>query len=119
LSHDWSKEVETAPTCLRFGAYKCDALFIDVDGDGIDEILFLNANVVGQAEYWDGTVMKADALGVWHAVGDIAGNFCKGARNALLSGRFQMTTPTSQFRQIEVGGQRIQIAPEPAKPKCQ
>ena len=119
LNHDWSRDgTEVVPTCLRFPYVKCDAVFLDLDGDGVDEILFLSANVAGQVEYWDGTVMKADSQGIWKAVGRIDGTFCKGARGALLKGQVEMSSPPSQFRQIEVAGQRATITPLRTIPNC-
>lgn len=90
------------PACLKETRVKCDALMLDFDGDGTDEIVLLppgasRASVIG-----------LDHNKVWNHRGAIGDLDCDGVRAALLAGNLSLVP--SAIRDIEVAGRRLQFS---------
>jgi hypothetical protein len=83
--------------CLQASA-KCDAFFVDLDGDGVDEILLTNGSVLN--------AYRADASGVWASLGML--NPMDGKLvPALREGRFKVVEP--HWKDLEVDGHRLSL----------
>jgi hypothetical protein len=104
LATKWNKDAASVSgsACITSPDYKCDLIFADVDGDGRDEILLVDANGVYVVIYRQGD--KG-----WR----VAGNFtlpynCTGKyRSALLKGQFKLLAPAWQLKDIEIAGIRF------------
>lgn len=104
LAQDWghSPQPWRLPACLIANG-KCEALMIDLDGDGTAEIL-LFALPSGLA-----AAFKAEAGGSWALLGTITNADCAGVRDALRSD--PVVLAESRFKEIEVGRDRLRIIP--------
>jgi hypothetical protein len=113
LEHDWSKTAGVPP-CLTKPALACDAWFLDLDGDGVREILLVYGN---DARWW-ASVMKADARGNWSPAATLASPACRGTLAALRAGVFTTADPLPGWRDLWIAGQRLTPAPaaKPAPP---
>jgi hypothetical protein len=87
------------PQCLTAND-KCEAILLDLDGDGTAEVLLFGM----PSPY--GMAFKSDRE-TWRELGSLYNGSCSGVRDALRAGRFQTVAPTT--REIEVAGQRLQI----------
>jgi hypothetical protein len=105
LKQDWAYapgQPFALPTCL-IGNMRCEAIMIDMDGDGRPEVLLFNLPG-GTA-----TAFKAaEDDKSWSAMGLLLNAHCKGVREALREGRFAAVAPGS-MKEIEVAGQRLRI----------
>jgi hypothetical protein len=79
---------------------KCVAIIVDLDGDGEPEVVLLPATV-GVA-----TVYKQTAE-TWGQLGAIPNSNCKGVREALLNGDFELVTPES--KELRAAGQQLYV----------
>lgn len=97
--------------CLREESFPCDGLFIDLDGDGIEEIL-----LVPSSGAWR-SVVFTEAGGTWKVGGliDIQPS-CPSVLEGLLKGEGRIVTP--RWRDIEVGGRRLTVNPPEASGTC-
>jgi hypothetical protein len=100
LAQDWAL-VYAAPPCLISVTAKCEALMMDLDGDGTPEILLFSLPNGSAGAF------KAEADGSWALLGSIA--HCPGVYNALRSGPVVLAEP--RFKEIEVGRDRLRIIP--------
>jgi len=110
LERDWS-QVAGAPPCLTNASLACDAIFADVDGDGRSEIIL----AYGSDARWWAAVMKQgqDAQGNMHGGWYIEGTLappCPGGLTALRSGQFTLVQPAGKWRDLLVGGMRLNVA---------
>lgn len=103
LEQNWSIDPRrfSLPRCMTADA-KCDAVLIDLDGDGKDEILLF---VVPAGS---GSAFKQQDDGSWHYVGNVSNTFCPGFRDGLAKGEVELAPPV--FRDIQVGSQRASIS---------
>jgi hypothetical protein len=69
---------------------ECDAVLLDPDGDGKDEILLLHGAPGGTLEYFDGNLFRQAADGNWESVATLTYPHCKGDFEALRDGRFAL-----------------------------
>ena len=98
------------PPCLYLKQSACDALLLDVNGDGKLDVVLVAAN--GQ----QGAVLAEAAPGQWRLVGAIRVGACGPARAALLAGTARGVEPA--LRDIEAGGVRLHVSPvDPVKPE--
>ena len=74
---------------------------IDLDGDGIPEILLF-----GQPRA-DAAAFKAGADGAWTLLGPVLNAQCAGVREALRAGPIAPAAP--RFQELEFGGTRLRI----------
>jgi hypothetical protein len=99
-----------APACLREADQACDAVLLDLTGDGKPEIV-----LVGAAR-GPSTVMGENAKGQWQVVAtlpyDTGG--CGLLRDALVAGNVR-AVPRA-LGDIEIGGQRVQVSERRAGP---
>lgn len=112
---DWSagRQTGAVPACLRRAESICDAVLLDADGDGRQDVL-----LVGQTRA-DGAALLAERGGSWKVIArpplQLAG--CSSLQERLRAGEFSLATPG--LRDIDIGGQRIALAPaDPAPPDC-
>jgi hypothetical protein len=89
------------PTCLT-GHFKCEALLVDLDGDGKPEIL-----LVGAA--YESVTVYRQADGKWSLIGMIAIANCKGVQYALHNGDIEVVAP--QLKELKVAGVGLTISP--------
>ena len=106
LARDW-RNVAGIPACLTRATEICDAYFMDMDGDGQDEILLVS----GSETNWWGAVMKADAAGQWYMAGRIGASSCGVGMSDLRAGRFALTPPLPGLRDLSVAGVRLSVIP--------
>jgi hypothetical protein len=102
LQQDWNASPDQwrHPRCLTANV-KCDALVLDLDGDGTAEIL-MSARPKGVFAVY------READGKWTNLGILANSNCKGVREALLAGNFELATP--EFKEIRVADGRVYLA---------
>src|SRR5262249_28968051 len=94
------------PPCLLLPDRKCDAIVMDMDGDGTPEILLFAA--LGTTAGIDAAAaFHAAADGSWHYLGTILNATCRGVREALTSGKFEARPPS--FKDIEANGLRLRV----------
>jgi len=87
------------PNCLVSNA-KCEAVLVDLDGDGTPEILLFG--LPGSS-----TVFKSAANDAWEFLGTISYAHCPAVRDALRAGNFEVTRPL--LNDLQVNGQRPHI----------
>jgi hypothetical protein len=105
LSQDWSTTATRGPlpACLTgLTAYAwCDAVMVDVDGDGQSEVLlFSTPSGVAVAFTFKNSR--------WEQLGVVSNQHCPGVREAIRAGHFQLVEPA--FKDIDAGGQRLRIS---------
>jgi Domain of unknown function (DUF4153) len=88
------------PRCLTADA-KCEAILVDLDGDGTAEILLFTTPTGAAAAF------QSTADGKWAFLGPLANAHCAGVRDALRAGKFEMVA--ALFKEIEVSGQRVRV----------
>jgi hypothetical protein len=90
------------PPCLYLGHTVCDAVLLDVNGDGKPEVIVLPDNgVMG--------VLGEIAPGQWRLIGTASGRLCGPVRKALLDANARGVEPA--LRDIEAGGKRLHLNP--------
>jgi hypothetical protein len=95
-----AQSVWQLPSCLIRDA-KCEALLVDLDGDGKDEVVLFNA------PFGPGVVFQSDGGENWILLGQISNSHCNGVREALRTGNVETTAP--KWKEIEVAGQRLTL----------
>jgi hypothetical protein len=91
------------PPCLTADA-KCEAILVDLDGDGAPEILLFTAPTGVAAAF------KLAADGNWRFLGSVGNTHCAGVRNALRAGKFEMVA--ASLKELDVAGTRVRINTE-------
>jgi len=90
------------PQCLKDESVKCQALFVDIDADGIDEIVLVEKNPRS-------AVFKSGQDGKWTLVGtlpSLAG--CVGTLgDAMRAGRVKIVPPA--WRDVDIDGRRFRL----------
>jgi hypothetical protein len=97
---EWSER--GLPECLKSGTSSCQAVLVDLDGDGTAEVLLLDLGYSHRA-----TAYKQEATGAWGLLGVIEGTICPGVVDALRLGHF-IVAP-AQTADIVVKGQRLHV----------
>ncbi len=115
LQQEWpaARLPAMAPACLRRAGSKCDAIVLDADGDGRQDILLVGAT------RGDGAALLQERDGTWRIVArppvQLAG--CAGVLDRLRAGQFSLAL--QRLRDLEVGGQRLALTPtDTAAPDC-
>jgi hypothetical protein len=114
LQQEWHRAgTAVVPACLRRAGSQCDAIVLDADGDGQQDVLLVGLT------HNDGAALMALRGGKWQLVArpplQLAG--CTGLQQRLRDGDFKLVAPV--LRDIEVGGQRIALLPaEPQRHDC-
>lgn len=105
LKQDWSALPNrfSLPLCLTTSVEnaKCEAILVDLDGDGKPEILLSNLPS-GQV----GAFKRGDEN--WTYLGIVLNAQCPGVRDALRAGEFSVVSPP--FREIDVKGNRLRLS---------
>ncbi len=89
--------------CLRLADARCDAILLDLAGDGHDEILITDN--IGQGGI--AGLYREGADGHWTRAGQIIIPSCTKIAEALRDGRFTLAAPL--YRDISVGGIVLQV----------
>ena len=101
------------PQCLTLvNAYaKCDVVIADLDGDGKDEVLVVEA--------WRAVVIGEDGTGGWRVEGQLVGPVsCPRVRDALRAGRLD-PAPPQRWHDVEAGGRLLRFnGPSETAPGC-
>lgn len=108
LTQAWARG-GTVPPCLTTPAFSCDAWMLDLDRDGMGEVLL----VYGTDARWWAAVLKRDGEG-WRAAASFASPSCRGTLQALRSGHFTLADPLPGWRDLLVAGMRLNAKPAPA-----
>lgn len=105
LDVDWNEMTRfyLLPSCLLSRQIPCDAMFVDVNGDGAPEIILVPESSQRVAVFADG------AQG-WSYLGELSNATCPGVRAALLAGNFELVAPSVQ--DLTVQGQRLHLNAE-------
>lgn len=88
------------PQCL-IGRAKCDAVLLDLDGDGAAEIVLM-PSLAGQA-----SVFRMNNDRSWAYLGVLSISNCAGMREALIAGTAITAQP--RFSELEVAGRRLRL----------
>jgi len=97
------------PPCLYLGHTVCDAVLLDVNGDGKPEVVILPENgLIG--------VLGEVAPGQWRLIGTANGRLCGAVRKALLAANARGVEPA--LRDIEAAGQRLHVDPVDPPSAC-
>ena len=101
LDIDWNRNQRSflLPHCLTTNA-KCDAVLVDLDGDGSNEIILIPSPA-------GISVVLKFTSGSWSYAGNLSNSGCPDSRNALLSGKFEVAQPA--FRDVLVAGHRLSM----------
>jgi Domain of unknown function (DUF4153) len=104
LQQDWGAPADRwrHPRCLLTAHFKCDAAMLDLDGDGAPEIL------LAVQPHGVFSVYK-ETSGKWMLLGLLDDSGCIGAREDLLAGHFELTTP--EFKDVKIRGGTLQVRP--------
>jgi Domain of unknown function (DUF4153) len=99
LQQDWSAMSPNPPPCLNFGTL-CEAIIADLDGDGQPEIIVLGP----------GAAAFKQTESRWLLLGNISNIFCKGVRDALREGKFEIAAAPA-LKELHVAGQSLRVSP--------
>ncbi len=108
LAHDWSAEAGAVPPCLTRPGMTCDAWFMDLDRDGVRDILL----VYGTDARWWATVMKQTRTG-WRPAASFASPACRGGLTAMRAGDLYAVDPAPTWQDLLVAGFRLTAKPAP------
>ena len=93
LARDWT-DVPVLPPCLTTALLACDAFFVDLDGDGRDEILLAYGT---DARWWAGVMRQGDGGG-WYVAGTMAAPPCPGSSDGPAPGISRRSSPNNLAR---------------------
>lgn len=102
VQKNWTRSF-MLPPCLNADA-KCEAILVDLDGDGAPEILLFTAPAGVAAAF------KLAADGNWRFLGSVTNSHCAGVRVALRAGKFETAAPL--LKELDVAGTRVRINTE-------
>ena len=105
LATDWSNDVTYgSAACLQDIKIRCEALIMDMDGDGHAEVLIFGRDL------YDTEVLGDAGTGKWQREGEIAFPFnCRSVLDALRSGHLEMAE--NPWKGILIRGQKFQVSP--------
>jgi hypothetical protein len=110
VAQKWSDLPEAQqPQCLSGADQKCEALLLDADGDGKQEVMLFGAG------YGNGVLYAEDQTGKWSLVAHLAGG-CGEVRARLRAGQFGLAA--SRWKALDIGSVRLQFLPEFAPEDC-
>lgn len=94
------------PLCLSHADERCDVFFLDVTGDGKDEMIVLSLGTDGRS-----AVLQETPDGKWKSIGEFFYRIasCKWVRDAVRAGSLKAIPPLR--RDIEIAGRRVMIVP--------
>jgi hypothetical protein len=96
------------PDCLNYSASDCSATMLDLDGDGIKEIV-----LISMKGYPKGAIFRDDGKGVWHAERVLDGlpSKCPALMNAFRAGKLSAIAPDLSWKDISIAGLRLRLRP--------
>jgi hypothetical protein len=100
---DWVQQGGSWPPCL-IGNAICDVYFLDVDHDGVDEIVML-----ARDPYATSAIFKEQKSGAWDEIGMFNLPKCSRARAAIRAGHLAPITPLFSVPDLDADGQRIAV----------
>ena len=108
LRFDWTKGTTAAqlPRCLTATDARCEAVLLDLDGDGSMEIVLFAFR--GGGGVMTAGAFKAGAGESWTWLGGLANIYCPGVREALVAGQVKAVEP--RLKEIDLNGLRLRIA---------
>jgi hypothetical protein len=110
IAQKWAELPEAQqPQCLGSANQKCEALLLDADGDGKQEVMLFGAG------YAQGLLYAEDQPGKWVLVAHLGGG-CGEVRARLRAGQFALAA--SRWKALDIGGVRLQFLPEFAPEDC-
>ena len=106
VRQDWNvgRRPDWVPRCLVTARQKCKAILLDVDGDGVLEVILVDDDYAGRT-----MVIRRGTDGLWTLMGMINDVSCPGVRDALRSGRFELAP--AQHMDILAAGHRLRFVP--------
>ena len=90
-------------SCLSRAEQKCDAVLMDADGDGKQDVLLIDRG------YTVGALYVRQPAGEWKRVARLAGTTCKPLLDEVLAGRYTLAAP--RLKALEVKGVQLQFKP--------
>jgi hypothetical protein len=102
VAQDWSKDAVSPLTCARTASAACVAYLIDLDGDGVNEI------VLGTANDMQLNLFQLAPGDVWRHGGYFDAYQCGlDVKDLLATGRYQLVPP--RLKEIEILGKRLRL----------
>jgi hypothetical protein len=98
------------PDCLRGEVRKCEALLLDADGDGKQEVMLFGAG------YAQGTLYAEEQPGKWVLMAHLSGGACGDLRGKLRAGEFALSA--ARWKTLDIAGVRLQFLPEFTPEDC-
>lgn len=112
LAQDWSGA--KVPPCLTRAGLGCDAWFLDLNGDGRQEILLVHGD---DTRFW-ASVMQLER-GHWKAAASLASPPCPGLLSRMRARGLLLANPVPEWRDVLVAGMRLTpVSPPPAELPC-
>jgi hypothetical protein len=111
LHQDWQHDPDASslPACLTTVGVGCHAFFLDLAGDGHEEIVVVGTDKSGTITGANG-VFAQDEKGVWHLTGRPGDLWqCPAVLKALRRGDFTLVPPQVAGRDVEVRGAHLTI----------
>jgi hypothetical protein len=104
VRQNWNAEpvkVWSLPQCLTDKSHKCDAFFVDLDADGVDDIVLVEPGARS-------AVFNARQAGTWEMIGTWPYS-CPKVIEALRAGNFKAVPPV--LNDVEIDGHRLHLEP--------
>jgi hypothetical protein len=103
VQQDWNAPPDRSlhPRCLT-AHEKCEAVMLDLDGDGVPEILLAVRSYGAFFAY-------KETGGTWKFIGILDNSACNGVKEELLAGRVELAMP--EFKDVKAGGGTLQLRP--------
>lgn len=108
LARDWRDAGPVVPPCLLTARLSCDAYFVDLNRDGLHEIILAYGN---DASWWAAVMRQTDRG--WTLAGTIAPPPHSGTLAALRAGAFTLADPLPGWRELMVNGKQLAVSPIP------
>ncbi len=111
LTQSWTALAPEPPNCLvaAHSGPKCEAIVVDIDGDGVDEVIIL--------EPWRAVVLAENGQGGWRVAGQLDGPInCAPVRALLRAGTFEAMPP--RWRDLRVDGLHLRFVATPENARC-
>lgn len=116
LAQDWTKEKSRfVPPCLKGLRTPCQVFPAELTGHPPDQFIL----IWGSKSFWNSAVLDVDAKGHWSVVGRLAGAHCKGIRQALRKGHYEIVPPAPpRYRAIDTGAGRLTVEETASRADC-
>lgn len=105
LAQKWDATPDNQkPDCLSGKEGQCDAILLDADGDGKQDVLLVEKRNAGA-----GKLFAESSEGGWTAVASISyrDTACKPLLEKLRNGEFTVVAP--RFKELNIGGRRVEF----------